>query len=185
MTEETKTDLPYGTISGMTLAPVHRDDPPAPPVEPPKAVLAFNFNEALATRNAAQEELHGLRNAVMAAAQATRQSKQRLQEEVAKFEAGGRRYTQDDASRDYRAASQAERLARAKRFGSGESWTARAYVQSRMQNGGNRGALNNRQRARLGFVVPGSPAAMAPANQTLVDARGRTGLTPTGKPPVK
>jgi hypothetical protein len=54
-----------------------------------------------------------------------------------------------------------------------------------MENGPNRGALNQRQRARLGFAVPGSPAAMNPTNQTIADAQARAGLTPVGKPTGK
>jgi hypothetical protein len=88
-----------------------------------------------------------------------------LHEAVAAFQAGGVQYTALMQARDYQRTSQEERARRAdvppelrNKFGA-----AANFARKRMVNGPGRGAVSEAGRARAGFVVPGSPAALAQA----------------------
>ncbi len=139
--------------------------------------------EAVAALRAADLHLTDCRLNVRRTTAALQEARGKLQQEIEKHIANTpQKFTQFDAARAYAATSLEERRQRAARFGTGESATARRFVQKRMTGGGpHRGALNQEQRARVGFVVPGSAAAMAPHDYQ-ADQRARQGLTQPGKP---
>ncbi len=99
-----------------------------------------------------------------------------LAKAIATWQAGQPTMTWEQNARAHVAASQAARAARVAAGGPETSAKARAFVQKRMQSGPNRGAYNEAQRARVGFTVPGSPAATAPRDFQ-ADARARAGIT--------
>jgi hypothetical protein len=111
------------------------------------------------------------------------EAKRRLQQEIEKYLAANPNpLTPELNARNYAMASLEARRQRALKYGTGESAKARAFVQKRMTGGGpSRGGLSHQQASRTGYVVPGSPASMAPPNPQ-ADIAARKGLSALGKP---
>jgi len=179
-------DLPFSRISGLTLAPAPKSPAAAPSaVDVPQATMPRPKNraEAVAELRDADMALAECRRQVRITTAAVLDAKGRLQKEIEKHVAvNPNRLTPEMQARQYAQASLEARRQRALKYGTGESASARRFVQKRMTGGGpNRGALNQEQRARLGFAVPGSPAAMAPFDHQ-ADQRARQGLSQAGKP---
>jgi hypothetical protein len=160
----------FDPISGATIAPPSKSlGNIEPPHENGTAHTAkatpqpiTTYDEATRIIVAAQRAIGELRLIVNQRARETAECRRKLTAVIDAYVAGsGVPQTQLEASRDYVNTSQALRAARVAAGGPGTSATARAFVQKRMENGPQRGALSQAGRARYGFVVPGSPAAKA------------------------
>ena len=142
--------------------PEKLDDGSTPATPSPK----ISHADATFAVQAAQRAIVDNRIAVRAMGERVRELRGKLHAAVVAFQSGGRRYTALDQARDFAATSQAER---AKRLADvpaelrNKYGKAADFTRKRMQNGPQRGAVSQAGRARTGFVVPGSPAALAQA----------------------
>jgi hypothetical protein len=157
--------------------------PRAPESEPPHNDAAKSSGRPVTAQqmhavvNAAQRRLEEARLNVRLRTGELQAKRTALAKAISAWQANAPVPTWEENARAHVAHEQTARAARIAAGGPATSATARAFVQKRMQGGGpNRGALNQAQRARLGFVVPGSPAAMAPRDYQ-ADVRARAGLT--------
>ncbi len=174
----------HASVEGIELSSAQVEEPPTgtyfdpqrgiirarrAPVEAPAELLRSYGVEELPTAPATQPEavaaVQAAQRARAECAAVVVKRKQELQaargvlhSRVQEYMAGGE---QHDEGAAYRATSTADRAERVKRFGTGVSRTAAAFVRKRMTNGPQRGALSEAGRARFGFKVPGSPAAQA------------------------
>jgi hypothetical protein len=158
-------ELKFDPITGGAIAvapkPLKKIEAPRAP-QPRKSDIppANSTTEAealAAVVQAAQRAIADCRAVVQARTRDLQDARGVLHTRVREYMAGGE---QHDEGAAYRATSQAERAERVRRFGTGVSASATRFVQKRMQHGPARGGLSEAGRARYGFVVPGSPAAM-------------------------
>ena len=176
-------DLAFDPQTGMTLAPVPRESAPVPsPVHTPQPTTdrKMTHAEAIAELQAADMALAEYRRQVRITTAAVSDAKGRLQQEIEKHVAANpNRLTSEMNARNYAQASLEARRQRALKYGTGISQTANDFVRSRMIGfGPHRGGQTQRQRARTGFTVPGSPAAAAVEYK----ADDHRGLLAPGKP---
>lgn len=144
---------------------------PEPPHNPPTNTTprpaTMSYDAAHAAVIAARQVIADLRLVANARARDTAAARRKLMEAVQAYIAGAdgltRAQREQKALRDYADASQKERAARVAAGGPGTSRSARAFVQKRMVSGPSRSGVSEAGRARTGFVVPGSPAAIAQA----------------------
>jgi len=193
--EPPNTDLAFSPQSGMTIAPGSlkkkiaspRENAAAPSHDSaPKAATGRDMTHAEAIRalNAADMHLADCRTRVRATTAAVQDAKRLLQLEIEKHNAANpNRLTPEMNAKLYAQASLEERRQRVLRGATtGESARARAFVQKRMTGGGGRrNGIGQEARARMGFVVPGSPASQAPFDPQ-ADIRARRGLSAPGQP---
>lgn len=107
-------------------SPSHVGAPPVPP--------ATTEAEAEGTVKAAQRRLAECRGVVNQRTQELDRARGALHAATRAYLAGGVPFTELDQARAFQATSQADRAARAARFGTGTSAAAKRYVQKRMQN---------------------------------------------------
>jgi hypothetical protein len=185
--EPPNSNLAFDPQSGMTIAPAPKSlEPPRESAAAPSVTTGRDMThaEAVAALHAADAHLTDCRLNVRRTIAAHQEAKGKLQQEIEKYLTNNPNpLTAEMNARLYAQASLDERRQRVLRGAkSGESILARRFVQKRMQGGGpNRGALSQEQRARVGFVVPGSVAATAPFDPQ-ADVRARQGLSAPGKP---
>ncbi len=131
--------------------------------EQPKAMTQ---PEAFAALTKAQAQLAERRRIVRVLTSEVQETRGKLLKLVGEFMADAEGTPEERrmaAVRDYVATSQAMRAARVAQFGTGVSQKANAFVRKQMQHGGAREGISQAARARTGFTVPGSPAAIAQA----------------------
>lgn len=107
------------------------DNPPAPV---PPLPAATTEAEAVSAVKAAQQLLAECRGVVNQRTHDLDLAKVALQKAARAFLMGGVPFTELDQARQFQATSQADRAARAARFGTGTSATAKRYVQKRMKH---------------------------------------------------
>ncbi len=163
-----------GVLAGPPPKPLQNFEPPyanetgQPHHESAKATPQpkISHADALAAVQQAERAITDNRYAVRAMTDRVRELRGKLHAAVVAYQSGGVRYTPLQQARDFAATSQAERAKRLadvpaelrSKYGS-----AAAFTRKIMRNGPSRGAVSQAGRARLGFVAPGSPAALTQA----------------------
>ena len=140
----------------------HTTEPETPATPSPE----ISHAEAVEAVHKAQRAITDNRMTVRRAGERVRELRGKLHATVIAFQSGGRVYSPLQQARDFAATSQADRVKRLadvppelrSKYGS-----AAAFARKIMRNGPSRGAVSQAGRARLGFVAPGSPAALAQA----------------------
>jgi hypothetical protein len=166
-------NVPFDPASGMAVQPIRQrkiarvsesleniEAPRAPESEQPhndaakspaKPITAEQMAQVM---GAAQRRLENARINVRVCTGELQAKRAALAKAIASWQSGQPVVTWESNARAHVQASQAARAARVAAGGPSTSATARAFLQKRMQNGPNRGAFTQAQRARFGFRDP-------------------------------
>jgi len=188
MPGEPSSNLAFDPQSGMTIAPVRTPRPLPATDDAPSAVDApqapdVTREQAHAALRAADMDLAECRLNVRRTQAAVNAAKIELQKQIEIYvKANPNPLSAEINARNFAASALEDRRKRAALFGTGESASARRFVQKRMTGyGPKRGGQSYESAARTGYTVPGSPASMAP-HDFQADVRARAGLTAAAKP---